>query len=356
MRPSIWEEDDSGKGSGPDILAEERERRRRRRRGIRAFFPSSWLTGRAGVFILVAFLLGGLGWLGFQRWGDAERLGPGSGSPSLSAPVPERARDLTASEYSLASRYGRPLYLGTEGVPVVQVEGTGKVRELTPFELKFDSAFTRIPSPRGLVIEVPGPRGWGMWWRDMSEAHSLRPLVSFDRRSWASRQERELSRVVRGVSLGMQVISGVNLELWNPGAGDSFLDLTAQIKDPYPPVRHRHWSAVPGLWVCDQQLERDLHQGLTPSCPGVEYLGALREAWGSAGLVVERMEGIARLVHRMDGMSSEEFFQSNVRASLSYEILDLARDVRELDLALSRLRRVSREWDLPIVVNFMGGS
>ena len=355
MRPSLWEEDDSGEDSGADILAEERERRLRRRRGFRVFFLSNWLAGRAGVVILLAFLVGSLGWFGFQRWDDAQRLGPGSGSPSLSASVPERAQDLSASEYSLASRYGRPLYLGAGGVPVVRVEGTGQVRELTSFELEFDSAFTRVPSPGGLVIEVPGPRGWGMWWQDMSEAHSLRSLVSFDRRSWASRQEGELSRVVRGISLGMQVVSGVNLELWDPGSGDSLLDLMAQIKDPYPPVRHRHWSAAPGLWVCDLRLERDLHQGITPGCPGGEYLGALRDAWSRAGLVVERMEGIARLVHRMDGMSSEEFFQSNVRASFSYEVLDLAGDVREFDLALSRLRRVSREWDLPIVVDFMGG-
>ena len=229
------------------------------------------------------------------------------------------------------------------------------MRELTSFELEFDSAFTRVPSSRGLLIEVPGPRGWGMWWQDMSEANSLRSLVSFDRRSWASRQESELSRVVRGISLGIGVIAHFNLELWDSGSGDPFLDLIAQIKDPYPPVRDRHWSAVPGIWVCDMRLERDLHQGITPGCPGEEYLEALQDAWGRAGLVVERMERIARLVHWMDGLGSEEFFQSNARANLSYEVLDLTRDVREFDLALSRLRRVSREWDLPIVVDFMGG-
>ncbi len=91
----------------------------------------------------------------------------------------------------------------------------------------------------------------------MSEANSLRPLVSFGRRSWASRQESELSRVVRGISLGTRVISNVNLELWDSGSGDPLLDLIAQIKEPYSPVRHRHWSAVPGLWVCDLRLERE---------------------------------------------------------------------------------------------------
>ena len=92
MRPSIWEEDDSGKDSGADILAEERERRLQRRRGFRVLFPSNWLAGRTGVVILLAFLVGGLGWFGFQRWDDARQVGPGVGSPSLLPLVPERGQ------------------------------------------------------------------------------------------------------------------------------------------------------------------------------------------------------------------------------------------------------------------------
>ena len=354
MRPSLWDDDVSGSGSGADILEEERERRLRRRRGLRRFTPGAWLTGRAGVFLLLAFLVGGVGWFGFSQWEDSSRLPPGPGS-RITTPLPERGRDLTSREYSLASRYGRPLYLSLGGAPVVRVEGTGQVRELTPFELEFDSAFTQTGSSRGRVIGVTGPRGWGMWWRDMSEVGSLRPMVSFDRFSWAERQERELARMVRGVSLGVRVISEIDLELWDPGLGGPFVDLMSQVREPYPPARHGLWSAVPGLWVCDSSLERELHQGLTPGCPGEEYMGALRGAWSDAGLAVDRMEGIARLMERIDGMSSEEIFQSDIRSNLSYEIMDLDRNLRVLDDSLFRLRRVSRDWDLSLVVRFMEG-
>ena len=83
---------------------------------------------------------------------------------------------------------------------------------------------------------------------------------------------------------------------------------------------------------------------------------ALRESWSSAGLVVERMEGIARIVHQADGMGSEELFHSNIRAGFAYETMDLASSLRSLDGALDRLRQVSQEWELTILVDLMGDS
>ena len=306
-----------------------------------------------GLLVLLVTLVSGIAWLGFQRWGPWGEAVSASDAPWARASEP--ARDLTVSEYSLASRYGVPLHLGQGGNPVVLVESTGEVRELTSLELEWDSAFLETASPRGRVIEVPGPRGWGMRWRDMSEAHSLRPAGSFDRFSWAARQEAELSRVVRGVALGMEIIASVNLSLWDPGLGQPFLDLMVEVRRPYAAARYGHWGAVPASWFCDVGLERDLHQGISPGCPGEEYMEALRESWTSAGLVLERMEGIARIVRRVDEMSSEEIHLSNIRAGFAYEVMDLKRNLDDLDGALGRLRRVSWEWDLVISVDLAGG-
>ena len=353
MIPSLWEEE-SPRSPAPDILDEERERRARRRRGVRAIFPSSWMNGRLGLALLLVFLVGGVGWFGFQRWGGLPGGdGPGHGAVRLeSSPVPERRRDLTAGEYSLASRYGLPLYMGEGHVPVVRVESTGEVREVTPFEVEFgSSAYSVVATPRGRVIEVPGPRGWGMWWRDMSEANALRPLVSYERLSWAQRQEDELSRATRGIVLGLEGISLVNPDLWNPGVGLPLARLLSEVKEPYPPARHGHWSAVPDLWVCDAALERDFHQSITPGCPGEEYMEVLRGSWSAAGIVLERMEGIARLIRWGDGLSSEELHQSIVRSSLAHEVIDMRLGLLDLESSLTRLRRVSAEWDLSIVVH-----
>ena len=354
MIPHVLEDEDEARGQrDPDILAEERERRLRQRRGLRALWLGNWLTGRTGVVFLCIFLVAGLGWMVFQRMDPARsdvRV-----DVSAAAAAPERVRDLTASEHALASRYGDPLYVGPGGMPVVRVGSTGEVREMTSFEAESDAPFVYVSTPGGRIIESTGPRGHGMWWSDLSEESSLQPLTSFDRRAWLERQEAELERVVVGISAGIGLLRGLELEIWEPGYGAPILELSSWIGEPYPPAHFGHWDAVPGLWVCDGVLESDFHQGVGPGCPGDEYTDALRDAWFHAGNIVDRMERIGRFVNWMDGMSSADLYESNVRMELAYELLDLFRDYRDLDLSLARLRAVSREWGLAITVDFGGG-
>ena len=171
--PSILEEEGAGDDSSADILAEERERRLRRRRGFRSLWLGNWLTGRTGVAVLCIFLVVGLGWVGFRQFGPGGSRA--SGFSSSESAFPERVRGLTAVEHSFASRYGVPLHMGSGGRAVVQVESTGDVRELTSFEMELDSLVSYVPSRRGRIVQVPGPRGWGMWWLDNSEMVSLAP-------------------------------------------------------------------------------------------------------------------------------------------------------------------------------------
>ena len=351
--PSILEEEKSGGDSSVDILAEERERRLRRRRGLRSLWLANWLTGSTGVAVLCIFLVAGVGWLGFREfgWGGSRA----SGLSSSGSAFPERVRSLTAAEHSFASRYGAPLHMGPGGRAVVRVESTGDVRELTSFEMKLDSPVSYLPSRRGRIVQVPGPRGWGLWWLDNSEMASLRPLASFDRLSWRERQEQELARTVRGILLGLLLIDRLDLDVWQRGLGAPLLEVASRVKEPYPPAVRGHWGAVPGLWVCDQELESDLHQGVTPGCPGSDYRQALRAAWIHAGTMVDRLEGIGRYVRRMDGMDSAELQESEAKRELSYEIMDLFQDARDLEPALAQLRGISREWRLSIMVDLMGG-
>lgn len=352
-RPSIWENEPS-EGPGSDILSEERERRIRRRRGLRVLLPGYWLTGRFGIAALCAFVIVGAGLAGYQRFSGSDRLDAAPGSLSADR-HPESGRELTVSEYSQAFRFGDPLRLGSGGLPVVRVLGTGEERELTPFEMEMDAAYSLRASPRGRVIEVPGPRGWGMWWLDRSEQRSLRPRLAFDRLSWIEKQEDELVRLTRGVRWGVWIVSLLDLQVWKRGAGEPMLGLLAEIRQPYPPAHRSHWSAVPGLWVCDLELEMDLHQGITPGCPGGEYMDALGESWARGGMVVDRLERIARMVDRMDRSGAAELYQSTMQSSLAYEIMDLSDDVDEFDASLSELRRVSHDWDLYIHADLMGG-
>ena len=351
--PFLWEESLEGKVPS-DILAEERKRRLQRWRRFRYVLPWNWFAGRAGVVVLCLFLVLGLAWMGFRQL-DAPSSGHAAPFPTALAPaVPERVRGLSAAEHSLASRYGFPLHLGPGGKPVIRVESTGSVRELTSFEMDLDSPVSRLFSRSGVVVQVPGPRGWGMWWLDDSEKVSLRPLVSLDRLSWRERQERELSRVVRGVLLALSWMDRVDLGARQPGLGDAFLDLASRIRDPYPPAEWGRWGAVPGLWVCDRELESDLHQGVTSGCPGREYGEALQDAWIRVGAVVDRLERVGRFMGHMDKMDSADLYESGARAELFYEVLDMTWDYRDLASALARLRQVSGEWGLHVSVDLAG--
>lgn len=282
--PSLLEGDE--RPAGGDLLAEERERRQRRRRGFRAVWPGFWLTGGTGLAILVVFLVSGLGWLGFRQWdqfdfplGRADRPAPPAEAVTSGPEPPERLRDLTAAEHAQAARFGSPLYLGAGGSPVVAVAATGTVRELTPFELELESPVSYRSTRRGLVVQTAGPRGWGLWWRDTAELDSLAPLLSFDRRAWRDRQEAELNRTLRGIYLGFFVLNSLDYAQWERGLGEPLLSTMARVKEPYPPAGWGLWSGVPGRWVCDAALERQLAQGVGPGCPGREYREALGDAW-----------------------------------------------------------------------------
>ena len=350
--PSVFEEPKVPPSR--DILAEERARRQRG--GLRRFTPGFWLTGRLGLFLLAAFLLASGSLMGFRYFNSPTRE-TGAPPPALGAvpQEPVRVRDLTVSEYSLAAAFGRPLFMGDRGRPVIEVEATGSVREITPVEMDFDSPFVYLPSVSGRIVHMPGPRGWGMWWRDLSEQNSLRPRVSYDRLSWVVRQQEELQRVLRGVFIGSVLVSQMDLNFWEPGSGVLLGDLAAEIKKPYPPVRRGHWGAVPGIWQCNASLDFDLYQGVTPGCPGDDYGIALSEAWFRAGIAVDRIERLGRLASVMDEMDSADFYMSNMSADMAYEIADLVGDLREMERAVDQLQAVSIEWDLPIVVSLTGG-
>ena len=350
-RPSIWENEEALRS---DILVDERDRRLRRRRGLRVLLPGYWLTGRFGIAALCLFLVAGAGVIGYERFFGTDQLeaAPAAGSVDRH---PESGRELSISEYALAIRFGEPLHLGPGGLPVVRVLGTGDERELTPLEMESDEVYSVLASPRGRLVQVPGPRGWGMWWIDRSEKDLLRPRLSFDRISWVEKQEDELVRLTHGVLWGVWIVSQLDLQVWQRGAGEPMLSLVDEIKKPYPPARTSQWSAVPGIWVCDLGLETDLHQGVTPGCPGNEYTRVLGEAWARGGIVVDRLERVARMVDRMDRSGAVDLYRSTMQLSLGYEIADLIDDVYDFDLALYELRQVSHDWDLYIHADLLGG-
>ena len=330
-----------------DILAEERARPRRSL--FRFMLPGSWLKGRSGAAIMGVFVLAGLGWilLPVRDWVGLET----TARPAISMMVhPDSGRELTGAEYADARRYGRPLYLGDRGLPVVEHGFTGEVRELTPVEIEFEEGLPYRKTDYGRVVWTPGPRGWGIWWEDDSEVRALEASTLFIREGWREKQREELGYALAQVSEGLLLVKSMDFELWRPGIGPSLYAHMRDLKRRYPVVQYGHWTAVPGQWRCDFQLESDLNQGVTQGCPAVEYEDSLGAAWSHLGVVVEMLEGMGRVAVQMDGLSAENLYQSELMGVMTYRALDLTRAVRALELALDELWLDSSAVDLTISV------
>ena len=346
MKPPIWEA--RSPESERDILAEERLRKPRRR-----WWPGNWLTGRVGAVVLVVFIVGGLGWVvtaGSNLGSDRSR----ESFDVVRVKDPEAGRLLTLGEQSLASSYGVPLHLGDGGLPVVRHKLTGEVREMTPVEVEFGSSEGWMSAGRGSVVWTPGPRGWGVWWEDQTERRLLRPDLAFARGGWKRKQHSELSYAVGQVSDGLRMVRGMDFDAWRTGMGPVLADRMGRLGDRYPVVDYGHWAAVPGQWVCDPELESDLNEGVTHGCPGELYLGALSDAWARVGSVVDLLEGMGKLGAEMDGMASDDLYQSELLGVQSYALGDVVNALKELKVSLERLWKITGDRGLPISVRLFG--
>ena len=336
-------------GSRDDILVEEREHRSRSR--FRYLHPGSFLTGKFGVFVLVLFLVGGLGWLAYESISGA--LARGQAAPETLAAHPEAGRVLSPVEHTLASSFGEPMFLGDRGLPVIRVPGTGEVREITPVEVEFDEPFRFVPSGYRETIWGPGPRGWGIFWKDNSELRALAPVARFTRHSWRGKQQEELKLVLGQISAGMELLSLADPDRWRPGLGSALFELSEGVRGRYPPVEYGHWGSVPGLWVCDLSAESALAQGLTLGCPDVEYLERLMDVWISAGAVVDHLGVIGLVLAELEGMDTAERDASGVGYDLVVLVQDLERMLDRVDVSVDALWQQSARDKLPI---FLGGS
>ena len=362
MMRSLLGRPDPDPGAGPgggrwgkpedrrDILQEDRERRVRRRR-LWYLWPGNLLSGKFGMAVLALFLVGGLGWVLYSNISGAIEDRFPEEAPAA-AVHPDAGRALTAGEYTLAAFFGEPLYLGDGGLPVIRVPATGDVREVTPVEVAYDEPVPFVHSGFKRAMWGPGPRGWGIFWKDDSELRALAPVAAFTREAWREKQQDELARALRRHSRSVELLYLVDFDRWRPGVGLAVHQVSEDIRSWHPPVEYGHWGSVPGLWVCDPQAESALTQGVTLGCPDSEYMLALSEAWISLGLV-DQVGGIGLVVGELEGMGSAQRAYSGLMLGLGDQLQDLVRLSDRLDIALDNLWRVSVDYDLPLFVEVM---
>ena len=329
-----------------DLLAEERNRR------LRWWWPLDWwpggfLKGRIGLVVLFGFLSAGIVWAFF--WSD-ERVESGGGRVALPAGE-SMGRSLGPLETGRAEAFGKPLYMGVNGLPVVEHGGTGVVRELTPVEWGYEPGLVYAGGGDGRTLWAPGPRGWGIWWSLDDDIDSIRTERKFGRDRWAEKQEQELRWVAGRVTAGLMVLPDLDLNHWRRGNGARIEAEMEGVRERYRVLSSGRWEGVPGRWECDTVLERDLSQGVSHGCPGTGYQSGLGTVWVDMGAVVDQLDGIGRLVSAVDAMRRRDIHESEVVVNVLYEIEELQELVGVLNRRLDRLALESFKVGLSIRVN-----
>ena len=334
----LWRE----KPKPPPADLREPPRPRRRWRRLRWLSGAGWLSGRTGLVALAVFLVAGGVFIWWSRsdWnvgaGSGLDLESADGGRSGGVPVGVPLDPVAAAD---ARRYGRPLYAGSQGRPVVAIGGTGEVRELTGYELEFlaDRAF--VSTGYGLVVRAPGRRGLGVWWEHDPERAVRSSWVPLDRVGWAARQNEELAYLV-SVGLGaLTALQGLEIEPWQPGVGQRVLARLEPLYVRYPLAGYGSWQHQPAQWRCDDDLEYDLRMGITAGCPDERVLSALADAWRQGGEFSDRLRRVGQLAVQRDAMDPDVALATGVTQELAYTLEELGRDLPRLEAALMRL------WD-----------
>ena len=358
--------------AGGDLLAEERELARKGRWWrpwwLRTAVSEDWVPGRGGAVAAGFVLLALVGWLVFLMTGGGrslvgvEEFGWDVSSDYSGSELAGRV--LRAEEVEMALAFGEPVELGVSGMPVVIHGVTGIERELTPFEVDFfeeygRGGFSGVPLGVNRVRWNAGPQGWGMWWKSEAIDRFAQPELAYTREGWRGKQELELQWAGDWLSDAALVVDrledpGVRVR----GLGADLAAVLDRAMRRYPSLQEgggvAAWGALPGKWVCSEDLELALSLGVTQGCPVLELQGVLGEVWGALGAVYLEMARMARLLNYMDGLSTEDYFRSGRVPSVYFGVVDLLEgEIVNLSTAVEKMRRLSVQRELYISVEFL---
>ena len=190
-----------------------------------------------------------------------------------------------------------------------------------------------------------------MWWKDRRGVEQLGPHVVYPLRQWRDRQEEELELAALVTSYGLLlVLRMTESEVWQRGLGEGLVGLMESFKDRYRAVQVGAWGEVPREWGCDEGWEIEVTQGVSQGCPGLEYEALLVETWVRVGAVVELLEGMGRLMERMDQMGSKELYGGEAMPSVGFYVADLVDEWGRMEIALEDMREGTSWYGLPVAV------
>ena len=250
-----------------------------------------------GIGILVIFIALGFAYIMLR---DDPAVGSDSSSvrESENRVAAAEPRELTGAEHVRATRFGRPLRLGPGGLPLVEVEPDGVVRELTALENHYPLGVTALADPdRPGVMMAPGPVGEGVWWQEGGPLSGLPEAEVVDRNRWFREQRLLLRKGLNDLGGALTHLGYVKPMDWSPDWGGHLETGTSAMRDYYSFGDYKLWPLAPSRWVCSEALEVALTQGVTDGCPSVAHVAALGRVWAHIGNLNELLWALGRSVH-----------------------------------------------------------
>ena len=237
-------------------------------------------------------------------------------------PSPNYGRPLSPAVRLRLARFGIPLHMGPNGVPLIRERDTGEVREVTVVEMALPETGEAVPSADNPdVLTAPGPHGTTVqWW---SPAH-LRDLPEFqpvDRVRWYQLHEDRLNGLVRDLVLALEFVARTPVDHWDDRWGRELVAISVAITDKYAYGNPEYWLFTSRTIHCDLGLELAMTQGVGGSCPSEDFSRALDQVYVAGGEIVGRLRrvGLAAQLpydHRTGAMYSDTAVSSYQEESL----------------------------------------
>ena len=310
-------------------------RRRRRRRWLRRL--PWWVSvgfDRTSVGLVVLVMCAGVvavGLVGVRHFFFKDGAAGDNAVLASRAPIdygseadPRFGQDIAPLQRLRWQRFGRPLHIGPRGIPLIENEITGDVREMTELEMTFPHGmdYARDPVDRS-VVYAPGPTGYAVRWWLPEVYDDLPPARAFDRVGWFVEHETRLEQAVADVSLGLTHVANVPPGSWNRRWGEELAAIAGAITDRHAYGDPDYWVLVGALAYCSDSLEAAYRGGVTQGCPSRGYQDTVAVIWRDLG----------RLVTVMDRLGKSAMLRSHHQAGHLYRDVDVGDyQVRQLTL------------------------